>query len=177
MEDPNCFNERVQHDGYENTYTLVRNRHKKILRPMKEIPPLKQPKEKLAPLKSNTPIKKQVKVTSEKEEIINDESKIQEVMELILDQPVEELKEAIEVSEKPMLEFLKQNIIMSSGKHEESAEISFEYREFKNLILPKDNLQEESGRQLSTSLLMRDNYVKNYQIVLQHWKVFFYFYA
>ena len=41
----------------------------------------------------------------------------------------------------------------SGGKHEESAEISFEYREFKNLILPENNLQEECGKQLSTSLL------------------------
>ena len=96
-------------------------------------------------------------------------------MKLILDQPIEELKEVEEVSKESMFDF--PNIIMSGGKHEESVEISFEYREFKNLILPKDNLQEESGRQLSTSLLMRYNYFKNYQIVLQHWKVFFYFYV
>ena len=42
-----------------------------------------------------------------------------------------------------MFDFPKQNIIMVSGKHEESTEISFEYREFKNLIIPQDNLQEE----------------------------------
>ncbi|RVX12056.1 hypothetical protein CK203_010779 [Vitis vinifera] len=33
---PWLFDEKVQHDGYENTYTLVRNGRKKILRPMKE---------------------------------------------------------------------------------------------------------------------------------------------
>ena len=49
---PWLFDERVQHNGYENTYTLVHNGPKKILRPMKEIPPIKQPKEKLASLKS-----------------------------------------------------------------------------------------------------------------------------
>ena len=61
---------------------------KKILRLMKEIPPLKQLEEKLTPLKleepSNTLTKKQVKVTRKEEEIINDESRKQEVMELIL---------------------------------------------------------------------------------------------
>ena len=55
---------------------------------MKEIPPLKQLEEKLTPLKleepSNTLTKKQVKVTRKEEEIINDESRKQEVMELIL---------------------------------------------------------------------------------------------
>ena len=61
---------------------------------------------------------------------------------------------------------------MSSGKHEESAEISFEHREFKNLILLQDNLQEEYGKQLSTSLLKTHNYFENYQFVLQHQKVF-----
>ena len=65
------------------------NGRKKILHPMKEIPRLKQPEEKIVPLKleepSNTPIKKQVDVFSKEEEIINDESRMQEVMELILD--------------------------------------------------------------------------------------------
>ena len=106
---PWLFDEMVQHNGYENTYTLVHNGRKKILRPMKEIPPLKQSKEILAPLKlekpSNTPIKKQVEVTSKKEEIINDESRMQEVMELILDQLVEEIKEVVEASKEPMLDF------------------------------------------------------------------------
>ena len=53
-----------------------------------------------------------------------------------------------------MLDFPRQNIIMSGGKNEESTEIYFEYREFKNLIPPQDDLQEECGEQLSTSLLM-----------------------
>ena len=93
---PWLFDERVQHDGYENTYTLVHNGRKKILRPTKEIPSHKQLREKLAPLKleepSNILTKKQVKVTWKEEEIINDESRKQEVMKLILDQPIEELK-------------------------------------------------------------------------------------
>ena len=141
---PWLFYERVQHDGYENTYTLVCNGRKKILRPMKEISPHKQPGEKIAPLKleepSNIFIKKHVEVTRKEEEIINDESRKQEVMKLILDQPIEELKEVEEVSEKSMFDFPRPNIIMSGGKHEESTEISFEYREFKNLILPQNNL-------------------------------------
>ena len=173
---PWLFDERVQHDGYENTYTLVRNGRKKILRPMKEIPPHKQPEEKVAPLKleepSNILIKKQVEVTRKDEEIINDESRKQEVMKLILDQPIEELKEVEEVSEQSMFDFPRPNIIVSGGKHEESAEISFEYREFKNLILPQNNLQEECGKQLSTSLLKTHNYFENYQLVVQHQKVF-----
>ena len=93
---PWLFDEMVQHNGYDNTYTLVHNGRKKILRPMKEIPPLKQSKEILAPLKlekpSNILIKKQVKIARKEEEIINDESGKQEVMILILDQPIEELK-------------------------------------------------------------------------------------
>ena len=88
-------------------------------------------------------------------------------MKLILDQPIEELKE---VEEESMFDFPRPNIIMSGG--EESAEISFEYREFKNLILPQNNLQEECGKQLSTSLLKTYNYFKNYQFVVQHQKVF-----
>ena len=52
-----------------------------------------------------------------------------------------------------MFDFPKPNIIMSGSKHEETAEISFEYREFKNLIPLQNNLQEECGKQLSTSLL------------------------
>ena len=58
----------------------------KILCPMKEIPPFKQPEKKLAPLKLkeplNTLIKKQTEVTSKEEKIINDETRMQEVMEL-----------------------------------------------------------------------------------------------
>ena len=124
---------------------------------MKEIPPYKQPEEKLAPLKleepSNTLTKKQVEVTRKEKEIINDESRKQEVMELILDQPVEELKEIVEASEESILDFLRPNSIVSGGKHEESAKISFEHREFKNLILLQNSLQEEYEKQLSTSLL------------------------
>ena len=71
-----------------------------------------------------------------------------------------------------MLDFPRPNIIMSGGKHEGSVEISFEHWEFKNLILLQDNLQEEYGKQLSTSLLKTYNYFKNYQLVLQHQKVF-----
>ena len=91
-------------------------------------------------------------------------------MKLILDQPIEELKEVEEVSEVSMFDF--PNIIMSGGKHEESAEISFEYREFNNLILPKNDLQEKCGKQFSTSLLKTHNYFENYQLVVQHQKVF-----
>ena len=112
-------------------------------------------------------IKKQVEVIRKEEEIINDESGKQEVMKLILDQQIEELKE---VEEESMFDF--PNIIMSGGKHEESAEISFEYREFKNLILPKNDLQEKCGKQLSTSLLKTHNYFKNYQLIVQHNKFF-----
>ncbi|KAJ9678115.1 hypothetical protein PVL29_022876 [Vitis rotundifolia] len=164
---PWLFGERVQYDRYENTYTLVCNGRKKILRPMKEIPPPKQPEEKLAPLKleepSNTPIKKQVKVTSKEKEIINNESRKQKE---IINNESGKQKEIINNESR------KQNIIMNGGKHEESTEISFEYREFKNLIPSQDNLQKECGEQLSTSLLMTYNYLKNYQLVLQHWEVF-----
>ena len=68
---PWLFYERVQHNGYENTYTLVRNGREKILRPMKEIPPHKQPGGKITPLKleepSNILTKKQVEVTRKEE--------------------------------------------------------------------------------------------------------------
>ena len=74
-----AFDKRVQHDEYENTYTFIGNGPKKILL-MKEISSLKQPKEKLESFKleelSNTPITKQVEVTSKEEEIINIESRI-----------------------------------------------------------------------------------------------------
>ena len=72
------FDEKVQHDGYENTYTLVHNGRKKILRPTKEIPSHKQLREKLAPLKleepSNILIKKQVEVTRKWEKARGDET-------------------------------------------------------------------------------------------------------
>ena len=64
---------------------------------------------------------------------------------------------------------------MIGGKHEESyddiiriAEISFEYREFKKLVL----LQEEFRKQFATNLLMTYNYFENYQLVSQYWKIF-----
>ena len=93
-------------------------------------------------------------------------------MKLILNQPIEELKEVEEVEEESMFDFPMPNIIMSGGKHEQSTEISFEYREFKNLILPQNNSQEKCRKQLSTSLLKTHNYFENYQLVVQHQKVF-----
>ena len=84
---------------------------------------------------SNILTKKQFEVPRKEKEIINDESRKQEVMKLILDQPAEELKELVEALEESILDFPRPNIIMS-GQHEESAKISFKHREFKNLILP-----------------------------------------
>ena len=49
-----AFYKRVQHDEYENTYTLIRDGHK-ILHPVTKIPPLNQPEEKLAPSKLEEP--------------------------------------------------------------------------------------------------------------------------
>lgn len=76
-----------------------------ILCSMKEIPPFK-PEEKLAPLKleepSDTHINKQVNVTN-MEEIVNDEFKMQQEMEPILDQLVEELKKVVEALEELIL--------------------------------------------------------------------------
>ena len=64
---------------YKNTYTLVHYGHKKILCPIKEIPPLKHPGKILASLKpevsSNTPIKKQFKVRRKKLSVTNIECK------------------------------------------------------------------------------------------------------
>ena len=48
---------------------------------------------------------------------------MQEVMELILEQLVGELKEVVKALKEPMLDFLRQNIIMIGGKHEESSSI------------------------------------------------------
>ena len=42
------------------------------------------------------------------------------MVKLILDQPIEELKE---VEEESMFDFPRPNIIMSGGKHEESSNI------------------------------------------------------
>ena len=101
--------ERVQHNKYENNYTLMRNGHKKILYPIKKTPPFNQPKEKLASLKpkepSNSPIKKQFKVTSKKEEIVNDESRMQEVMKPILEKHEGEIKEFVKPQKNRCLNF------------------------------------------------------------------------
>ena len=152
--------------------TLVCNGHKKILRPMKEIPPHQQSEEKLASLKpralSNTPTKKQFKVTSKEEEIVNHESRIQEVMKPILKQSLGVLKEVVKTLEESVLEFPRQNIIMVRGKSEEFSKISLECWEFKNLIPLQDNLQKKCGKQLCPSLLMTHNYFENYQLVLQY---------
>ncbi|KAJ9671139.1 hypothetical protein PVL29_027227 [Vitis rotundifolia] len=67
-------------------------------------------------------------------------------MNPILEQSLGELKEVVKTLEELMLEFPRQNIIIVGSKHEESAEISFEYREFKNLIIPLDNFQEKCGK-------------------------------
>ena len=40
-------------------------------------------------------------------------------MKLILDQPIEELKEVVQVSKESMLDFPRPDIIMSGSKHEE----------------------------------------------------------
>ena len=94
---PWLFDERIQHDGYENTCTLVCNGCKKILRP-KGNSTLKQLEGKLTSLKLeepwNTPIKKQFLVARKDEEMVNDESRMQEVMKLILEQLVIELKKS-----------------------------------------------------------------------------------
>ena len=45
---------------------------------------------------------------------------MQEVMELILEQPIGELNEVAKALEEPVLDFPRQNIIMIHGKHEES---------------------------------------------------------
>ena len=39
---PWLFDRRVQYDNYANTYTLMHNGRKKILRPMKEVSPIKK---------------------------------------------------------------------------------------------------------------------------------------
>ncbi|KAJ9702576.1 hypothetical protein PVL29_004355 [Vitis rotundifolia] len=89
-------------------------------------------------------------------------------MKPILEQSLGELKEVLKTLEESVLEFPRQNIIMVSGKCEEFSKISFEYWEFKNLILLLDNLQKKCGKQLCPSLLMTHNYFENYQLVLQH---------
>ena len=81
------FDIRVQHDGYENTYTLIHNGRKKILRPIKEIPLVEQPEKKLVPAK------------------------------------LEEPKEVVEALEDLILDFPRQNVIISNGKLEEPTQI------------------------------------------------------
>ncbi|RVW73269.1 Retrovirus-related Pol polyprotein from transposon 17.6 [Vitis vinifera] len=49
---PWLFDRKVQHDGYENTYALIHNGRKKILRPMKEVPPIKKSDENAQPKKA-----------------------------------------------------------------------------------------------------------------------------
>ena len=48
---PLLFDKTIQHDGYENTYALIHNRHKKILRPMKEVSPIKKSEDEAQPKK------------------------------------------------------------------------------------------------------------------------------
>ena len=48
---PWLFDRKVQHDGYENTYALIHNGRKKILRPMKEVPPITKSNENAQPKK------------------------------------------------------------------------------------------------------------------------------
>ena len=59
---------------------------------------------------------------------------------MILEQPIKKLKEDVKASKEVVLDIPRKNIIMIGGKHEGKyniiriAKISFEYREFKNLI-------------------------------------------
>ena len=46
---PWLFDRRVQRDGYENTYALIHSGRKKILRPMKEVSPIKKSEEDTQP--------------------------------------------------------------------------------------------------------------------------------
>ena len=68
---------------------------------MKEMPPLQQPKEKLASLEPedppNTLIKKHFEVASKDKEIARDKSRMQEVIEPVLDQPVGKLKKVVKL--------------------------------------------------------------------------------
>lgn len=78
---PKFFYEGVQYDKYENTYTPIRNSVIRSCNPLAEILTLKQPKEKLTPYEleeiSNTFIRKQVEATRKKEDIVNNEFKMQ----------------------------------------------------------------------------------------------------
>ena len=63
---------------------------------MQEIPQSKQQEEKspsLGPKESaNTPVKKQFEVVSNEEEAVNDESRMQDIMESIPKQTIKEIK-------------------------------------------------------------------------------------
>ncbi|RVW75504.1 Transposon Ty3-I Gag-Pol polyprotein [Vitis vinifera] len=78
---PWLFDRKVQHDGYENTYALIHNGRKKILRPMKEVPPIKKSNENAQP--------KKVLIMCQFE----NESKETEVIFALMARKVEEFKE------------------------------------------------------------------------------------
>ena len=84
---PWLFDRSVQHDGYENTYTLIRDGRKKILHPIMKILLVEQPEEKLVLAK------------------------------------LEELKEVAKALEDLILDFPRQNVIMSNDKLEELTKI------------------------------------------------------
>ncbi|RVW55375.1 Transposon Ty3-I Gag-Pol polyprotein [Vitis vinifera] len=78
---PWLFDRKVQHDGYENTYALIHNGRKKILRPMKEVPPIKKSDENAQPKKLLTMCQ------------FENESKETKVIFALMAQKVEEFKE------------------------------------------------------------------------------------
>ncbi|RVW94306.1 Retrovirus-related Pol polyprotein from transposon 297 [Vitis vinifera] len=78
---PWLFDRRVRHDGYENTYALIHNEHKKILRPMKEVPQIKKSEENAQP--KNVITMRQ----------FENESKETKVIFALMAQKVEEFKE------------------------------------------------------------------------------------
>ncbi|RVW97795.1 Retrovirus-related Pol polyprotein from transposon 297 [Vitis vinifera] len=78
---PWLFDRKVQHDGYENTYALIHNGRKKILRPMKEVPPIKKSDENAQPKKVLTMCQ------------FENESKETKVIFVLMARKVEEFKE------------------------------------------------------------------------------------
>ena len=72
---------KVQHDGYENTYALIHNEHKKILCPMKEVPQIKKSEENAQPKKVITMCQ------------FENESKETKVIFALMAREVEEFKE------------------------------------------------------------------------------------
>ncbi|RVW75570.1 Transposon Ty3-G Gag-Pol polyprotein [Vitis vinifera] len=78
---PWLFDRKVQHDGYENTYALIHNGRKKILRPMKEVPPIKKSDENAQPKKVLTMCQ------------FENESKETKVIFALMARKVEEFKE------------------------------------------------------------------------------------